>query len=93
MEKYDIQTINIQPDDIVLFHVSEDLDLDELSEIQRELNNIFPNNKVILVNQHILKGVSILKPEKTETVSVEHIMENDLNEFLKSMEYHYDYLH
>ena len=93
MEKYDIQTINIQPDDIVLFHVSENLNLGELCEIQQELNNIFPNNKVILVNRHILKGVSILKPEKTETVSVEYRMENDLNELLKSMEYHYDYLH
>ena len=36
--------------------------------IQKEMNETFPNNTVVLCNDHILKGITVLRGE-TEKVS------------------------
>jgi hypothetical protein len=59
---YSIQSIVAEPGDVILAHVSEDLDLDTVNDIWRQLKVAFPNNDVLIANEYILKGLTIVKP-------------------------------
>ena len=65
---YPFQVVNIQPNDVILLKIADNLSLRECQTIQKEMNETFPNNTVILCNDHILKGITVLRGE-TETVS------------------------
>ena len=62
------EVVNIQPNDVILLRISDDLDLHTCREIQKEMNETFPNNKTLLCNEHIFKGLTILRGE-TETIN------------------------
>ena len=59
---YSIQTITAEPGDVILAHVSEDLNIDTVNDIWRQLKVAFPNNDVLIANEYILKGLTIVKP-------------------------------
>ena len=61
-QPYTIQTIVTEPGDVILAHVSEDLDVDTVNDIWRQLKVAFPNNDVLIANEYILKGLTIIKP-------------------------------
>ena len=58
---YDIQVVDIQPGDTILFHVNDDVDVETVSMIMKEMSNTFPNNTIIPVNEWILKGMTIVR--------------------------------
>lgn len=59
---YDIQRVEVNPNEVLLVHISDDLDLHTCENILKELKDLFPNNPVVLCNEHILKGLTIIKP-------------------------------
>ena len=65
---YPFQVVNIQPNDVILLKIADNLSLGECKMIQRDMNETFPNNTVILCNDHVLKGITVLRGQ-TETVS------------------------
>lgn len=65
---YPFQVVNIQPNDVILLKIADNLSLRECQTIQKEMNETFPNNTVILCNDHILKGITVLRGE-TEKIS------------------------
>ena len=65
IKPYDIQTISLAPNDVILCHISEDCDFDDLHHIQNELKKVFPNNTVLVANEHILKRITIFKTENS----------------------------
>ena len=62
VQPYSIQSIIAEPGDVILAHVSEDLDVDTVNDIWRQLKVAFPNNDVLIANEYILKGLTIVKP-------------------------------
>lgn len=92
---YPFQVVNIQPNDVILLKIADNLSLRECQSIQRDMNETFPNNTVVLCNDHVLKGITILRgtTEKvsdivdiTSTVDVnklfDEIMRGNPNDFL-----------
>jgi len=65
---YPFQVVNIQPNDVILLKIADNLSLRECQMIQKEMNETFPNNTVVLCNDHVLKGITVLRGE-TEKVS------------------------
>ena len=65
---YPFQVLNIQPNDVILLKIADNLSLRECQMIQKEMNETFPNNIVVLCNDHVLKGITVLRGE-TETVN------------------------
>ena len=61
-QPYTVQTVTAEPGDVILAHVSEDLDIDTVNDIWRQLKVAFPNNDVLIANEYILKGLTIVKP-------------------------------
>mgnify|MGYP003309354071 CR=1 FL=1 len=60
IKNYDIQTVSVEPGDVILAHISADMNIDECQAILEELNKAFPENTVLLVNEYVLKGMTIL---------------------------------
>ena len=58
---YDIQVVNIQPGDTILFHLNDNVDIETASVIMDEMGKAFPDNTVIPVNEWILKGMTIVR--------------------------------
>lgn len=58
---YDIQVVNIQPGDTILFHLNDDVDIETVAAIMKEMETTFPNNTIIPVNEWILKGMTIVR--------------------------------
>ena len=65
---YPFQVVNIQPNDVILLKIADNLSLRECQMIQKDMNETFPNNTVVLCNDHILKGITVLRGE-TEKIS------------------------
>ena len=65
---YDIQTIEVKPNDVLLLRISDHLDLGTCEAIQREMNETFPNNVTLLCNDHIFKGLTILRGNTAERI-------------------------
>ena len=78
---YSIQSIVAEPGDVILAHVSEDLNIDTVNDIWRQLKVAFPNNDVLIANEYILKGLTIVRP-KTGTVNVQTNTPSELDKWL-----------
>ena len=61
---YDIQVVDIQPGDTILFHINDDVDVETVATIMEEMNKTFPNNIIIPVNEWILKGMTVVRQAK-----------------------------
>lgn len=66
-EGYKIQKVSLDPGDVLLCHISANMDVYSCRSILDELQKAFPDNTVMLCNEHVLKGMTIIKP--TEKVS------------------------
>ena len=81
-KKYDIQTIEINPNDVILLHISSNLSLRDIQAIEKEVRSEFPENRVIVVNRQVLEGMTILKKNSTDInlitdpVDVDEIFDN-----------------
>ena len=82
-KEYSIQTISVEPSDVILVHVSEDLDIDTINQIYNELQKSFPNNNILIANEYILKGLTIIKPQTGKVVVRQDITDNSLEKWLK----------
>ena len=77
IKDYAVQLVNIQPDDVILLHVAEDLDLDTVHSIYREIEKAFPNNTILVSNENILKRISIFRTDTPMLVA--NTINNELN--------------
>ena len=93
---YDIQAVSLNPGDVLLVHISSYMDLDDCRNIMEMLEETFPNNKCVLCNEHVLKGMTVLRAAETKKVDdvvnistnidvdklFEEIMRGNPNDFL-----------
>ena len=93
-EGYKIQKVSLDPGDVLLCHISANMKLSDCQNILKELQEAFPNNTVMLCNEQVLKGMTVLKGTKevssivdiAEEVDIEKIIDDILkghpNDFL-----------
>ena len=81
-KEYNIQTISVDINDVILVHVAEDLDIETVNQIYDELKKSFPDNNILIANEYILKGLTIIKPPTGKVVVCEDITEDDLEKWL-----------
>ena len=65
---YDVQAVSLQPGDVLLVHVSSYMDFGDCQEIMKMLEDTFPNNKTLLVNEKVLKGLTVIRAEETKKI-------------------------
>ena len=93
-EGYEIQEVSLEPGDVLLCHISANMKLSDCQSILKELQEAFPNNTVMLCNEQVLKGMTVLKGAKeispivniAEEVNIEKMIDDILkghpNDFL-----------
>jgi hypothetical protein len=91
-KSYDIQVMEVKPNDVILLHISPDMDLYNCEALYAEVKKEFTNNTVLIVNKHILEGISVLRKGTTEVNLIENqvdvnkifdeIMKGQPNDFL-----------
>jgi hypothetical protein len=93
-EGYKIQKVSLEPGDVLLCHISASMKLSDCQNILKELQEAFPNNTVMLCNEQVLKGMTVLKEAKevspivniAEEVNIEKMIDDILkghpNDFL-----------
>ena len=64
LKDYAVQLVHIQPNDVILLHISEELCLDDAVTIQNEIQRAFPNNTILVANENILKKITIFRPDQ-----------------------------
>jgi nitrous oxide reductase len=63
LKDYAVQLIHVQPNDVILLHISEELCLDDVATIQHEIQRAFPNNTILVANENILKKITIFRAD------------------------------
>ena len=63
-EGYKIQKVSLEPGDVLLCHISASMRLSDCQSILKELQEAFPNNTIMLCNEQVLKGMTVLKGAK-----------------------------
>lgn len=63
IKPYDIQVVPVCPNDVIICHIDESIDFDKLNIIKEKVEKVFPNNKVLVANENVLKRISIFKIE------------------------------
>ena len=91
-KKYDIQTVEINPNDVILLHISANLSLRDIQAIEKEVRSEFPENRVLVVNRQVLEGMTVLRKGTAEVSLIEdpvdvnkifdEIMKGHPNDFL-----------
>ena len=60
IKPYNIEVLSVSDGDVIILHLNENLSGAEISGIQKEIKQYFPNNQVICANEHILKQITVL---------------------------------
>lgn len=68
IQPYNIETIKVADGDVILLHLANNLDLDDMNAIRKEIQQYFPNNQVICTNDYILKRITVFQKEKNPFV-------------------------
>lgn len=58
-ENVKINVVNLYPDDIIIAHLNANISVDETRQIYQELSELFPNNKVRVINNYFIKEFTI----------------------------------
>lgn len=92
-KSYDIQVIEVKSNDVILLHISPDMDLYNCEALYAEVKKEFPNNTVLIVNKHVLEGISILRNGNTKISLIDDPVDVDkiFDEILKGQPN--DFLH
>lgn len=65
---YETQVVSLKPGDVLLVHISDDMDLYSCRDIMQTLKETFPNNQCVLCNEHVLKGLTIIREIEREKI-------------------------
>lgn len=58
-ENIKINVVNLYPDDVIIAHLNANISVDETRQIYQELSELFPNNKVRVINNYFIKEFTI----------------------------------
>ena len=79
-----VQVIEIKPNDVVIAHISPDMSIDECQQIFNELSKTFPDNKVIIANEHVLQKLTVFRPEDTiSSIMTQVDIDRELNKIIR----------
>ena len=81
-EGYKIQKVSLDPGDVLLCHISANMKLSDCQNILKELQEAFPNNTVMLCNEQVLKGMTVLKGTKEVSSIVDIAEEVDIDKII-----------
>ncbi len=71
LKAYQIETLHVSDGDVIILHLSDGLTMDDINYIYKDVQQYFPNNKVICANEHILKKISVIKKDTNPFINID----------------------
>ena len=58
-----VEVVNLKPDDVIVVHLAEGVDLDCANAIVKDLKTTFPHNPVLCRHPSLIENITIVKQE------------------------------
>jgi hypothetical protein len=71
IKPYNIETLHISDGDVIILHLANNLGLDDINYIKKDIQSYFPNNQVLCANEHILKSITVVKKENNPFIDMD----------------------
>ena len=68
---YNVDVVNLKPDDAIILHLTEEVDLETANMLIKDIQAAFPNQKVLATHPFLIKGITITQQND---VDYEHPM-------------------
>ena len=59
-----VEVVNLNPNDVIVLHLHEDVDYECANELVKNLQKTFPNNSVIFKHPLLVESISIVHSEE-----------------------------
>ena len=71
IKPYNIETLHVSDGDVIILHLANNLNLDDINYIKKDVQSYFPNNQVLCANEHILKSITVIKKENNPFIDMD----------------------
>ena len=61
-----VEVVNLQPDDVIVLHLTEDVDFECANTLVKDMQKTFPNNTIICRHPTLIENITIVKQEKNK---------------------------
>lgn len=58
---YNVEKIHVDKDDVIVLHLTEDIDLESANKMIKDVQKAFPEQKVIATHPYVLEQITIVK--------------------------------
>ena len=58
---YNTEVIHIDKDDVIILHLTDNLDIESASRIIKDIQQAFPEQKVIATHPYVIENITIAK--------------------------------
>ena len=60
---HSVEVVNLKPDDVIILHLTEDVDFECANILVEDMRKIFPNNTVICKHPSLIEKITLVKKE------------------------------
>lgn len=71
LQDFQVETIRVADGDTIILHLADNLDIDDINSIQKEIQKYFPTNQVICANRLILDKITVIKRDNNPFVNID----------------------
>ena len=63
---YDINIVNLKPNDSIILHLTEEVDLETANHLIRDIQRAFPNQNVIATHPFLIEDITIIQQKDAD---------------------------
>lgn len=61
-----VEVVNLKPDDVIILHLTEDVDFECANTLVKDMQKTFPNNTVIYSHPSLIENITFVKKEENK---------------------------
>ena len=61
---HSVEVVNLKPDDVIVLHLTEDVDYECANALVKDMQEAFPNNTVICKHPSLIENITFVKQEE-----------------------------
>jgi hypothetical protein len=61
-----VEVVNLKPDDVIILHLTEDVDFECANTLVKDMQKTFPNNTIICRHPSLIENITFVKKEENK---------------------------
>ena len=66
-----VEVVNLKPDDVIVLHLTEDVDFECANTLVKDMQKTFPNNPIFCKHPSLIENITIVKQKEKQTFNFE----------------------